>query len=236
MYLVPLDRYFWEIHYLSSKKRSPMLTIIMGDDHPIFRRGTRDVLIELLSPVAIQEASTGSELISWVKEKSWDICIMDIAMPEKSGTELLREILSIRPQMPILVFSMYPEKTYAVRMIRAGASGYLNKATTGPGQLMEAIREIVGGRHFFTPLVAECLAGTLRMRNDADLMPDQLLSDREFQIFEKIAVGKQIKEIASDLCISPVTVSTYRARIMRKLGLQSNADLVRYALQHALIV
>ena len=213
-----------------------MLSIIIGDDHPVFRRGTRDVLLELFSPVQIEEAGTGSELVSLVKQKSWDICIMDVSMPEKSGTELLREILSIRPQMPVLVFSMYPEKMYAVRMIRAGASGYLNKATTSPGLLMEAIRAVVGGRQFLTAMVAECLADTLRMRGAAGRTPDQLLSDREFQIFEMIAVGKQIKEIAGELCVSPVTISTYRARILRKLGLQNNADLVRYAIEHALIV
>jgi DNA-binding NarL/FixJ family response regulator len=161
---------------------------------------------------------------------------MDACMPEKSGTELLREIVSIRPLMPVLVFSMYPEKMYAVRMIRGGASGYLNKATTGPGLLMEAIKSVVVGRQFITPLVAECLANTLRMRSAPSCTPDQLLSDREFQIFEMIAVGKQIKEIASELCVSPVTISTYRARILRKLGLKSNADLVRYAIEHALIV
>jgi two-component system invasion response regulator UvrY len=213
-----------------------MLSILIGDDHPVFRRGTRDVLLELLSPVEIEEAGTGTELVSLVKQKAWDVCIMDASMPEKSGTELLREIHSIRPLMPVLVFSMYPEKMYAVRMIRGGASGYLNKATTSPGLLTEAIRSVVGGRQFLTPMVAECLADTLRMRSAACGTPDQLLSDREFQIFEMIAVGKQIKEIASELCVSPVTISTYRARILRKLGLKSNADLVRYAIEHALIV
>jgi DNA-binding NarL/FixJ family response regulator len=161
---------------------------------------------------------------------------MDASMPEKSGTELLREIISVRPLMPVLVFSMYPEKMYAVRMIRSGAKGYLNKATTTPGLLLEAIKAVIGGRQFLTPEVAECLADALRMRFAASLTPDQLLSDREFQIFEMIAVGKQIKEIANDLCVSPVTISTYRARILRKLGLKSNADLVRYAIEHALIV
>ncbi len=213
-----------------------MLSILIGDDHPVFRRGTRDVLLEILSVVEIGEAGTGTELVSLVKQKTWDVCIMDASMPEKSGTELLREIISVRPLMPVLVFSMYPEKMYAVRMIRSGAKGYLNKATTTPGLLLEAIKAVIGGRQFLTPEVAECLADALRMRFAAGLTPDQLLSDREFQIFEMIAVGKQIKEIANDLCVSPVTISTYRARILRKLGLKSNADLVRYAIEHALIV
>ena len=120
-----------------------MLSIVIGDDHPVFRRGTRDVLLEILSPVEIQEAGTGIELISLVRQKAWDVCIMDASMPEKSGTELLREILSVRPLMPVLVFSMYPENMYAVRMIRGGASGYLNKATTSPGLLLEAIRAVI---------------------------------------------------------------------------------------------
>ena len=212
-----------------------MHSIIIGDDHPVFRRGTRDVLLEILSPVEIQEAGTGIELISLVRQKAWDVCIMDASMPEKSGTELLREILSVRPLMPVLVFSMYPENMYAVRMIRGGASGYLNKATTNPGLLLEAIRAVISGRQFLTPVVAECLADTVRMQS-AGGTPDQLLSNREFQIFEMIAAGRQIKEIANELCLSPVTISTYRARILRKLGLKSNADLVRYAIEHALIV
>ncbi len=212
-----------------------MLSIVIGDDHPVFRRGTRDVLLEILSPVEIQEAGTGIELISLVRQKAWDVCIMDASMPEKSGTELLREILSVRPLMPVLVFSMYPENMYAVRMIRGGASGYLNKATTSPGLLLEAIRAVISGRQFLTPVVAECLADTVRMQS-AGGTPDQLLSNREFQIFEMIAAGRQIKEIANELCLSPVTISTYRARILRKLGLKSNADLVRYAIEHALIV
>jgi DNA-binding NarL/FixJ family response regulator len=217
-------------------KNLKMLRIIIGDDHPVFRRGTRDVLLEMLSVVEIGEAGTGTELVSLVKQRTWDVCIMDASMPEKSGTELLREILNVRPLMPVLVFSMYPEKMYAVRMIRSGASGYLNKASTSPDLLLEAIRTVLGGRQFLTPSVAECLADTLRTRSGTSLTPDQFLSDREFQIFEMIAVGKQIKEIANDLCVSPVTISTYRARILRKLGLKSNADLVRYALEHALIV
>ena len=212
-----------------------MLSIVIGDDHPVFRRGTRDVLLEILSPVEIQEAGTGIELISLVRQKAWDVCIMDASMPEKSGTELLREILSVRPLMPVLVFSMYPENMYAVRMIRGGASGYLNKATTSPGLLLEAIRAVISGRQFLTPVVAECLADTVRMQS-AGGTPDQLLSNREFQIFEMIAAVRQIKEIANELCLSPVTISTYRARILRKLGLKSNADLVRYAIEHALIV
>jgi DNA-binding NarL/FixJ family response regulator len=213
-----------------------MLSIVIGDDHPVFRRGTRDVLLEFLSPVVIQEAGTGTELISVVRQKGWDVCIMDASMPEKSGTELLQEILSVRPSMPVLVFSMYPERTYAVRMIRGGASGYLNKATTNPDLLMEAIRSVVSGRRFLTPLVAECLADTVRSRATPTGTPDQLLSNREFQIFEMLVIGKQIKEIASELCVSPVTISTYRGRILEKLGLKSNADLVRYAIEHSLIV
>jgi DNA-binding NarL/FixJ family response regulator len=212
-----------------------MLSVLIGDDHPVFRRGTRDVLIVGLSPVDIGEAANGMELVALVKQKAWDVCIMDVTMPEKSGTDLLQEILSLRPSMPVLVLSMHPEKTYAVRMIRSGASGYLNKATTHPALLIEAIKSVVAGHKFLTPSVAECLADTVRT-GFAQGLPNQLLSDREYQIFEMLAAGKQIKEIASDLCVSPPTVSTYRTRILQKLGLKTNADLVRYAIERSLIV
>jgi two-component system invasion response regulator UvrY len=213
-----------------------MLRILIGDDHPMFRRGTHDVLLEGLSPVDIQEAATGTELLALVKRQTWDVCIMDVSMPGKSGTDLLQEILDIRPSMPVLVFSMHPEKMYAVRMIRGGAKGYLNKATTTPASLIEAIRSVTAGRKFLTPSVAECLADTVQMRTASIQTPDQLLSNRELQIFEMLVAGKQIKEIAIQLCLSPVTISTYRARILQKLGFKSNADLVRYAVENSLIV
>ena len=211
-----------------------MLSVLIGDDHPVFRRGTRDVITVGLAPVNIGEAGSGTELIALVKKQAWDVCIMDVTMPEKSGTDLLEEILGLRPTMPVLVLSMHPEKMYAIRMIRGGASGYLNKAATDPSLLIEAIRSVVAGHKFLTPSVAECLAETVQM-GSAHGSPDQLLSNREFMIFEMLAVGKQIKEIAGDLCISPATVSTYRSRILQKLGLKNNADLVRYAIDRSLI-
>jgi DNA-binding NarL/FixJ family response regulator len=213
-----------------------MLTILICDDHPVFRRGTRDVVSEHLSPVTIGEAENGKELLALLSQKVWDVCIMDVSMPEKSGTDLLQEILSVRPSMPVLVLTMHPEKMYAVRMIRAGASGYLNKSTTQPALLMEAIKTVASGHKFFTPLVAECLATTIRTNPEPGKAPHELLSNRELQIFEMLAAGKQIKDIAGQLYVSPATVSTYRARVLQKLGFESNADLIRYAIERSLIV
>jgi two-component system invasion response regulator UvrY len=211
-----------------------MLRILVGDDHPMFRRGTHDVLLEGLSPVHIEEAPTGTEVLELVKRQTWDVCIMDVSMPGKSGTDLLQEILGLRPSMPVLVFSMHPEQMYAVRMIRSGAKGYLNKATTTPASLIEAVRSVTAGRKFVTPSVAECLANTVQMRTPSIETPEQLLSNRELQIYEMLVAGRQIKEIATHLCVSPVTISTYRARISEKLGLKSNADLIRYAIENSL--
>lgn len=213
-----------------------MLKIIICDDHPVFRRGTRDVVNEHLSPVTIGEAENGQELLALISQRTWDLCIMDVSMPEKSGTDLLQEILRVRPFMPVLVLSMHPEKMYAVRMIRAGASGYLNKSTTQPALLVEAIKSVVAGHKFFTPLVAECLAATIRTNPEHRSAPHELLSNRELQIFEMLAAGKQIKDIAGQLYVSPATVSTYRARVLQKLGFESNADLIRYAIERSLIV
>jgi two-component system, NarL family, invasion response regulator UvrY len=212
------------------------LSILIADDHPVFRRGTRDVLNESLSPLIIGEAENGREMLALVRQKAWDVCIMDVSMPDKSGTDLLQEVLSIRPSMPVLVLSMHPEKVYAVRMFRAGASGYLNKSTTKPAQLMEAIKSVVAGRKFITPSSAECLATTVRTGSHFNGLSHELLSNREFQILKMLSDGKQIKEIAAELYVSPATISTYRARVLQKLGLESNADLIRYAIEHSLFV
>ena len=191
---------------------------------------------ELLSPVIVEEAGTGTALVSLVKQQAWDVCIMDVTMPDKSGTDLLEEIFALRPTMPVLVLSMHPEKMYAIRMIRGGASGYLNKATTNPALLSEAIRSVVAGRKFITPVVAECLADTVRQRRVPACPSHQLLSNRQFQIFEMLVTGKRIKEIAGELCVSPVTISTHRARILQRLGVNSNAGLICYAIDHSLVV
>ena len=214
-----------------------MLRILIGDDHPLFRRGTHDVLLEGLSPLSsvhIEEAQTGTEMLELVRRQNGDVCIMDVSMPGKSGTDLLQEILGLRPSMPVLVFSMHPEHMYAVRMVRGGAKGYLNKATTTPALLIEAIRSVTAGRTFVTPSVAECLADTVQRRIASRDTLKQLLSNREWQIYEMLVAGNQMRDIAVHLSLSPGTISTYRARLLEKLGLKSNADLIRYAIENVL--
>ncbi|ULA60266.1 MAG: Response regulator UvrY [Nitrospira sp.] len=212
-----------------------MQRAVIADDHHLYRRGTRDVIQEEFAPEVIAEAKTGTQLINLVRESSWDLCIMDVAMPVKSGPDLVEEVVRIRPSMPILILSMHPEEHYAVRMIRSGARGYLNKSTTDSLLLVEAIRSLLSGHKFITSTVAECLADTVCAGSHPSSALHQILSNRELQIFQMLAAGKPVKEIAGMLFISAATVSTYRTRVLTKLALDSNAELVRYALEHSLI-
>lgn len=212
-----------------------MRRAVLADDHHLYRRGTKDVIQAEFSPDVIGEAHSGVQLIELVQASGWDLCIMDVCMPVKSGPDLLEELVRIRAGMPILVLSMHPEEHYAVRMIRSGARGYLNKSTTDSALLIQAIRSLLAGHKFITPAVAECLAETVCAGSPPSTALHQVLSNREFQIFQMLAAGRPVKEIAGNLYISAATVSTYRTRVLTKLGLESNADLVRYALEHSLI-
>lgn len=212
-----------------------MQRAVIADDHHLYRRGTRDVIQEAFAPEVIAEANTSTQLINLVKESSWDLCIMAVSMPLKSGPDLVEEVVQIRPSMPILVVSMHPEEHYAVRMIRSGARGYLNKSTTDSRLLTEAIRALLAGHKFITSTVAECLADTVCAGSHPSSSLHQILSNRELQIFQMLALGRPVKEIAGKLFISAATVSTYRTRVLTKLALESNADLVRYAIEHSLI-
>src|SRR5688572_3940334 len=210
-----------------------MPNILIGDDHDVFRRGTRDILNERFDPVAIEEAESGLEMIRLAEQSPWDVCIMDVTMPGKSGTDLLQELIRVRPSTPILALSMHPEPTYAVRMIVSGASGYLNKAATSATQLTMAIKTLLSGHKYITPQVAEYLAEGLSACSAQPL--HELLSNREFQVFRMLATGRPLKEIAGELFVSAATVSTYRSRVLEKLNVDSNAQLVRYAMKHSLI-
>ncbi|WP_447598185.1 response regulator [Nitrospira sp. Nam80] len=208
-----------------------MVRVLIGDDHSVFRRGIRELLHEHLGSVEVGEAESGAEMILLAQEKPWDLFIMDITMPGTSGTDLLQELRRLRPTTPVLPFSMHPEATYAIRMLRCGASGYLNKATS-PNQLVTAIKTILSGRRYISSQLAERLVETVQC--DANKPPHELLSDREFQILRLLATGQPLKEIASHLKVSPNTISTYRARVLGKLGLKSNVELARYSMEHGL--
>lgn len=208
------------------------LHILVGDDHPVFRRGIRDLLCEHLAPVEVEEAASGPEMVLLAQRKSWDLIIMDVRMPGKSGTDLLQELLRVRPSTPVLAISIHSEEAYAVRMIRSGASAYLTKSST-PDVLINAVKTILSGHKYIGPEVAECLATSVQV---GSLKPThELLSNREFQILQLLVMGKPLKAIADELCVSPNTISTYRTRVLDKLHVKSNAELARYAIENHLI-
>lgn len=210
-----------------------MLTrILVADDHAIFRRGLRETLRGEFPKASFGEARTAEEALENVREKDWDIVVLDISMPGRSGLEILREVKTLRPEMPILILSMYPEEQFARRALRAGASGYLTKESV-PEELTEAVRKVLHGGRYVSMGLAERLASDLGRRSDAPL--HERLSDREFQVLRMIASGLTVKHIAEKLEVSVKTVSTYRARVLLKTGLRSTADLVRYAVQSGLV-
>lgn len=209
-----------------------MIRIVIADDHAIVREGIKRTLADTPDLQVIGEASDGSELRALVGKCSADVLVLDLAMPGIPGLELLEEIRSQRPALPILVLSMYPAEQFAVRAIRAGASGYINKASP-PSELAAALRVVAAGRRYISPEVAESLATHVDISTKH--RPDEILSNREFEVMCLIAQGKSASEIAEVLALSVKTVSTYRSRILEKLGLRHNAEITRYALRHGLV-
>lgn len=206
-----------------------MYKILIADDFPLFRRGVKEMLAEGLGPVKFGEAGDARELLDLVQRKPWDVVIMDISMPGTTGTEALKQVKHDRPALPVIVLSMHPEDQYAVRMFKAGADGYLNKASA-PQELVQAIKKVADGGQYVSPQVAERLA--LTMKTSDGRPPHELLSDREYEVLRLIGSGKTVSEIAESLHLSVTTVSTYRARILNKMQLKNNAELTRYALMH----
>lgn len=208
-----------------------MLRIILADDHAVVRKGVRQILAGAIPAATFGEAATGLELLDLTRAQAWDILVLDLAMPGISGLDLLRLVKQEAPKLPVLILSMSPEDQFAVRAIRAGASGYLNKEAA-PEDLVRAITQVIQGGNFVTAAVADELVR--HTRQDDDRRPHELLSDREFQVLRLLGAGMAVKDIASQLGISPATVSTYRARILQKMEMDSSAELMRYALQEGL--
>jgi DNA-binding NarL/FixJ family response regulator len=208
------------------------MRVLIADDHAVFRRGLRDTLAEAFSKVTFGEAKTAQETIELVRRQDWNVVILDISMPGKSGLDILDDLRRLRPKLPVLLLTMHPEQQYARRALKAGAAGYLTKDGV-PEELKEAIKKIVAGGRYVSATLAEKLA--VDLREGADLPLHELLSDREFQVLRMIASGKTVKEIAEDLSLSVKTVSTYRGRILEKTGMKTNADLIRYALEAQLV-
>ena len=198
----------------------------------MFRRGLRETLAEAFSRVVFGEAKTAAETMEFVRRQPWDVVILDISMPGKSGLDILDEVKRFRPRTPVLLLTMHPEQQYARRALKAGAAGYLTKDSV-PDELKIAIKKIVAGGRYVSATLAEKLA--VDLRRGADMPLHELLSDREFQVLRMLAMGKTVKEMAEDLSLSVKTVSTYRGRILEKTGLKTNADLIRYALEAQLV-
>ena len=209
-----------------------MLKILIADDHAIVRKGLKQLLLEEYPSAVIGEVADTEVLLKQVMNNGWNIVICDMNMPGRSGLDALAHIKQVAPDLPVLIMSMYPEDQYALRVLKAGASGYLQKESIHD-DIIKAVQTVKLGKKFITPSIAEKLAEAFH--NNTDKQPHELLSDREFDVFKLLAGGKSVSEIASQLSLSTTTVSTYRSRIMEKMGIRSNADLTRYALEKKLI-
>jgi len=209
-----------------------MIKAIIADDHAIVRRGLSQILADEPDMAAPGEVRDAQELMDSVLEQDWDVVILDIAMPGKSGFDILKDLKSMKPDLPVLILSIHPEEQYAIRTLKAGAAGYINKESA-PTELVKAIRKAVAGGKYVSPALAEKLAFEL----DGDFVrsPHGRLSDREYQVLCLIASGKRVKEIAEELSLSDKTVSTYRSRILEKMKMETNAELTYYAIKNRLV-
>lgn len=209
-----------------------MIRVALCDDHPLVRRGMVQIISETSGISVVGEAENYADLTRVLREHECDVLVLDIEMPGKNGIEVLKQMRALYPKLRVLMLSMHPEDQYALRAMKAGASGYLTKKSA-PDLLVEAVRVIHGGKKFITPELAELLA--TRLDQDVDTPAHELLSDREFQTLKLIASGKTLSEIAETLALSPKTVSVYRARVLEKMKLGTNAELTHYAIKNGLV-
>ncbi len=208
------------------------IEVLIADDHAIIRDGLKKILGDTDDMVVAGEATNGTQALEKVRERNWDLVVLDLSMPGRSGIELIKLIKSEKPKCPILIFSMHPEEQYAVRALRAGASGYLSKE--GDSDLiLPALRKVAAGGVYFSAKVAELLVSEAAPH--AEALPHKRLSDREFQIFDRIVRGKSMTDIANELSLSIKTVSTHKSHIMTKMAMSTQVDLVRYAIAHHLL-
>src|SRR5213593_1340989 len=198
-----------------------MIRVLVADDHPVVRIGLREILARQRDIAVLGEAGTGAEVCKLVEQKAWDVIVLDVTLPDRSGLDVLKEIKRERPKLPILILSAYPEEDYAVRALRAGAAGYVTKSAS-PEELVRAVRRLAQGLRYMSPAAAEELIGELG--NGLDQAPHERLSDREYQVLCLLGSGKSVGRIAQELERSVKTISTYRARILEKMDMQSNAS------------
>ena len=209
-----------------------MIQILIVDDHAILRRGLKEILEREFLDVSIGGAGTAEQALTQLDSEQWDLVILDITMPGRSGVDVLRHLKALRPKLPVLVLSMHPEDQYGKRVLKAGASGYMNKESA-PEELIKAVRKLLSGGRYVSPTLAETLA--VDLGRDDGTPAHERLSDREFEVLRKMASGKTVGQIAQELHLSVPTVSTYRARILEKMGMSNTAELIRYALSHHLV-
>lgn len=208
-----------------------MIRVLIADDHPVVRKGLSLILRDADGIEVAGEADNAQQVIQFLERQAVDVLVLDIGMPGRSGLELLQDLRKSHPALPVLILSQYPEEQIAVRAIRLGAAGYLNKESA-PEQLVDAVRRVHQGRKFLTPSLAELLALSIE---GGGRKAHEALSEREFQVLLLIASGKTVSDIAVELALSVKTVSTYRARILEKMGLKNNAELTRYAILNGLV-
>lgn len=209
-----------------------MIRVLIADDHPLVREGLKKILKGEVDISVVGVAANGAELLSIVQNQNLDVVVMDFSMPGRTGLDVLKELRDHRPKLPVLILSMHPEERFAVRVLKAGAAGYLTKESA-PEELVKAIHKVAGGGKYVTPTLAEKLA--CDVGKNPDNPPHETLSDREYQIMCMIASGTSVKEISEELSLSINTINTYRARILEKMDMKTNIDLTHYALRNGLI-
>jgi len=208
-----------------------MIRVLITDDHAVVRRGLKQILTETSDIEVTGEAETGSQAIQSVRQDAFDVMLLDISLPDKNGIEVLKQVKKEKPKLAVLMLSMHTEHEFAVRALKAGASGYLTKQSA-PAQLVTAIRHVAAGKKYISPGLAEALANALG--TDAEQPLHEALSDREFQTLRLIASGKTLSGISAELCLSPKTISVYRSRLLEKLRLKNNSELTRYVINNRL--
>ncbi|MBE0647013.1 MAG: response regulator transcription factor [Bacteroidales bacterium] len=209
-----------------------MIKVLITDDHPVVRQGIRQILTEYSDIELVDEAGGGSELFEKARETRYDVILLDISMPGKTGLELLKDVKVLCPETAVLILSVHPETQYAIRALKSGASGYLPKSTL-PDELITAVRKAAAGKKYITSSLADILATDFDQPDEKPIY--QSLSDREFDVLIQLASGKSIKEIGEDLSLSAKTISTYRERILEKLSLKNTAEIIRFAIQEGLV-
>lgn len=216
----------------ASKAASTEMRILIADDHVIIRQGLKQILADAFSQAVFGEANNGHEALELIYKQPWDIVLLDITMPGKSGLDVLKQVVDAQPNMAVLVLSMHPEDQYAVRVLKTGAAGYLTK-NTASDEVVNAVKKVIAGGKYVSTSLAESLATSLN--SPVGKAPHEILSDREYQVMRLIAIGRSVKEIAFELSLSVKTISTYRTRIMEKMKLKTNADIIRYAVHEKLV-